>query len=149
MPFALNHQSIIKGKVTDPTIALHPDFRNQSLVKIIAGYYQYWKSQEKLDFTEVEYSVNHDQVQLRQHAKNRGHAHEGSRPAIVHGVSNNSPVVHTFSSKVTHDYTSGASYSITLQEYNLTDDKYKTEHVLSGQMEADITSSTLSWNRGL
>ena len=149
VPFAINYQSIIKEKVTDPTIALHPDFRNQSLVKIIAGYYQYWKSQEKLNFTEIEYSVNHDQVQVRQNAKNRGHAYEGSRPAVVHGVSNNSPVVHTFSSKVTYDYTSGASYSITIQEYNLTDDKYKTEHVLSGQMEADINNSTLAWNRGL
>ena len=148
-PFAINHQTIVEGKVTDPTIAIHPDFRNQGLVKIIAGYYQYWKSQEKLNFTELEYSINHDQVQLRQNAKNRGHAHEGSRSAIVYDVSNNSPVIHTFSSKITHDYTSGANYSIALQEYNLTDDRYKTEHVLSGQMEADINNSTLAWNRGL
>ena len=149
VPFAINHQTMVEGKVIDPTIAIHPDFRNQGLVKIISGYYQYWKSQEKLNFTELEYSVNHDQVQQRQNAKNRGHTYKESRPAIVFGVPNNSPVIHTFSSKITHDYTPGAVYSVTLKEYDITSDKYQTEYVTSGRRDADIAGTSLAWDRGL
>ena len=39
VPFAINYQSMVKGKITDPTIAIHRDFRNQGLVKIISGYH--------------------------------------------------------------------------------------------------------------
>ena len=151
VPFAINYQSMVKGKITDPTIAIHRDFRNQGLVKIISGYYQYWKSQKQHNFNGMEYRVNHDQVQLRQNAKNRGHDYVGSRPATVFGATNTSPVIHNFSVKkdFNHDYILGAVYSMVLVEYDLTDDKYKTEHVLSGQMEADINNSTLAWDRGL
>jgi hypothetical protein len=151
VPFAINYQSMVKGKIIDPTIAIHPDFRDQGLVKIISGYYQYWKSQKQHSFDGMEYRVNHDQVQLRQNAKNRGHDYKGSRPANVFDAPNTSSTIHNFSVKkdFTYDYTPGAVYSMVLVEYDLTDDKYKTEHVLSGQMEADINNSTLAWDRGL
>lgn len=134
-------------------IAIHPSFRNQGLANIIAGYGQYWSysSEAKLPISKNRYELNHGNIKGRQNAKNRNHNYVSSRPANVFGTKNTSPVIHTFYTTKDgyHDYTPGANYSVTLQEYDLTDDKYKTEHVLSGQMEADINNSILKWDRGL
>ena len=48
------------------------------------------------------------------------------------------------------DYLPGATYEVTLHEYDFTNDRYGTEYVTSGQRDRDIAGTVVApWDHNL
>jgi len=157
VPFGIAYNSIIwegsKPVVHNNTAAIHPDFRGQKLLNIMYGQGMYWTYSDKalLVVDETRYQIPHSSVEGRQHQKDRGAKHSHSREANTVDCENDSPVMHYFftTDDQYYDYTPGATYTVTLHEYDFTNDRYGTEYVTSGDRDRDLTGATLAWDRGL
>ena len=136
------------------TVAIHPAFRGQGLTTVINGHGQYWtySDEAKLPASKTYYEMGHANILGRQHQKDKGYTHIRSRAANTFKAPNTSPVVHEFSHAKTQrqDYLPGATYEVTLHEYDFTNDRYGTEYVTSGQRDRDIAGSVVApWDHNL
>ena len=137
------------------TIAIHPDFRGQGLTAVINGHGQYWTYRDGADLPtqETHYEMPHTNITGRQHQKDRSYTHTKSRQANTFGSHNTAPVIHHFShtKEQRYDYTPGATYEVTLHEYEFTNERYGTKYVTSGKRDEELagTVSTPSLDRDL
>ena len=139
--------------VRNHTIAIHPSFRGQGLRKILDANGQFWTYSDNanLPVKRTEFEVPHNDTSALQLQKDNGSTHMSSRPANTFGVNNNSVLSHKFyhTPEQRFDFAPGATFEVTLHEFDFTNDRYGTEYVTSGQRAADIAGTTLTWDRNL
>ena len=156
-PFGIDYSDVIweDGEmiVKNKTVAIHPSFRGQGLRTKMEAFGKFWaySSEAKLPIKRVEYEVGHSDTSSLQWQKDKEQAtFLESRPGNTFGASNNSISFHKFyttQNKHYNDDAPGATFEISLHEYNLTDDRYKTEYVTSG--EFDLNRNTIEWDKDL
>ena len=135
------------------TIAVHPSFRGQGLRSMIEAFGKFWtySAGAHLPTKRTEYEIGHSDTSSLQWQKDKEQAtFVESRPANTFGAVNNSVMSHKFYTTPDKHYSEdapGATFEISLHEYELTDDRYKTEYVTSGQFELNRTS--VVWDRDL
>ena len=139
--------------VQNHTIAIHPSFRGQGLRKILDANGQFWTYSDNanLPVKRVEFEIPHNDTSALQWQKDNGSTHTSSRPANTFGATNNSVLSHSFyhTPAQRFDFAPGATFEVTLHEFDFTNDRYGTEYVTSGQRALDISGTTQQWDRDL
>jgi len=134
------------------TLAIHPDFRGQGLTHVINGVGQYWTYYTYyIPVVKTEIELYHNATTALQFMKDNNYKHEESVPANVHGTANNSVLRHKFSHTPSEKYAHipGATFQIQKHEYDITDKKYATNWIASGQRDIDLGRKTESWDHDL
>jgi len=139
--------------VQNHTIAVHPSFRGQGLRKIMDANGQFWTYSDnaKLPVKRTEFEIGHNDTSALQWQKDNESTHVSSRPANTFGATNNSVLSHKFyhTPAQKFDFAPGATFEVTLHEFEFTNDRYGTEYVTSGQYALDISETTQQWDGDL
>ena len=132
-------------------IAVHPSFRGQGMQSIVSSVDQFWTATDvaQLPVNRAEFEIYHNNTSSLQVQKDReNHTHIESRSANTFEAANNSILVHKFNVTPSGQVDAiGATFEVTLHEYEFTNDRYGTEYVTSGQFDLDRNGA--QWDRDL
>ena len=119
-------------------LAVHPSFRGQGMQSIISSIDQFWTCTDtaQVPVSRTEYEIYHNNTSSLQIQKDREHhTYVESRPANTFGAPNTSILIHKFdvSSPGKIIDAIGATFEVALHEYELTNYRYGTKYVTSGE----------------